>query len=283
MIDDRARAELGAVLRAMQRTISEPREEEIARDPRAWLEREGVSGPDAAAMAEIPAERLLIYRRLVRRGLRGAVRLEIPRTAARLGDAFDAYVARFLEEELPRSHYLRDVAFEFVRWAAPRWAEDAAVPAYLADLARHELIAFVAGGSLDAREAEAPGQPALPAPVDAALELDRGVRFHGSATLVRYAYAVHRLQADEAARDEPAREPTALLVYRDAAHDVRYLALTPLAAAILERLLEGATLRDAVVSACAALGHPLDASVLSGAAAVLADLSERGALLGGAG
>ena len=160
--DAGGQAELEAVLRALQRTVSAAGEDEIAGDPRAWLERAGVAGPDLDAMAAIAAPRLLLYRRLIRRGLRGAVRLEIPRTAARLGDAFDAYLGRFLEEELPRSSYLRDVAFEFVGWAAPRWAEDPAVPAYVADLARHELIAFIAGGAGRAGAGEGAAPPTLP-------------------------------------------------------------------------------------------------------------------------
>jgi hypothetical protein len=62
---------------------------------------------------------------------------------------------------------------------------------------------------------------------------------------------------------------------------VRYLELSALAAAILERLHAGRqTLRQAVTSACAAEGVAPDETVLSGAARVLADLAERGALLG---
>ena len=280
-------ARLAAMLRALQRSVTAPSDDAIVADPRAWLEQAGLTGPDLEAMAAVPAKRLLVYRGLVRRGLRGAIRVEIPRTAARLGGAFDAYIAGFLEEELPRSHYLRDVAFEFVTWAAPRWNDDPAVPDYLADLARHELVAFVAACAEDARDGDGDG-----ARVDRAdavheagaaadeLSLDRGARFDRSVTLVRYEHAVHRLQADEGARDVPAREPTTLLVYRDAEHDIRYLELTPLAAAILDHLQGGATLQRAVVDACAAVGLPVDGAVLESTAALLSDLADRGALLG---
>ncbi len=47
---------------------------------------------------------------------------EIPRTAARLGAAFGVWVDRWIDEEAPRSRYFRDVAFELVAWAGPRWA-----------------------------------------------------------------------------------------------------------------------------------------------------------------
>ncbi|WP_433928178.1 DUF2063 domain-containing protein [Sorangium cellulosum] len=294
--------ELAALQRALQRSVSEPDEAAIAADPRAWLARAGVEGADLEAMAPLPPGRLLLYRSLIRRGLTGAIRAGIPRTAARLGARFEADVARFLEVELPRSRYLRDVAFEFVGFAAPRWAEDPEVPAYLADLARHELAAFAAscaepdddeaGGPAGAQGAQdaAAGGPGAPGTLDAAgapasgeeLSLDRGARFQRAAALVRHEHAVHRLEGGEAARDVPAREPTSLLVYRDAGHEVRFLELTPLAAEILGRLLAGAALRDAVVEGCAALGRPVDGPVLESTAALLSDLAERGALLGAA-
>jgi len=285
--------ELAALERALQRSVTAPDGEEIAADPRAWLARAGLEGPDLEAMAALPPKRLLLYRSLIRRGQTGAIRAGIPRTAARHGARFEADVARFIEAEPPRSRYLRDVAFEFVGFAAPRWAGDPEVPAYLADLARHELAAFAAAcaeqdeeagapGAPEALGDEAPGNPGDDAPgrPREELSLDRGARFQRAAALVRYEHAVHRLQGDESARDVPAREPTRLLVYRDASHDVRFLELTPLAAEILGRLLAGAALGEAVVAGCAALGHPVDGPVLESTAALLSDLAERGALLG---
>ncbi|XXY52645.1 putative DNA-binding domain-containing protein [Sorangium sp. So ce269] len=286
--------ELAALQRALQRSVSEPDGAAIAADPRAWLAGAGLEGADLEAMASLPPGRLLLYRSLIRRGLMGAIRAGIPRTAARLAARFEADVARFFEVELPRSRYLRDVAFEFVGFAAPRWAEDPEVPAYLADLARHELAAFAAScAEADEEEAGEPGAPGARDTRDAAdardapasreeLSLDRGARFQRAAALVRYEHAVHRLEGGESARDVPAREPTRLLVYRDAGHEVRFLELTPLAAEILGRLLAGAALRDAVVEGCAALGRPVDGPVLESTAALLSDLAERGALLGAA-
>ncbi|XXT16463.1 putative DNA-binding domain-containing protein [Sorangium sp. So ce429] len=283
--------ELAALQRALQRSVSEPDGAAMAADPRAWLAGAGIEGADLEAMASLPPGRLLLYRSLIRRGLTGAIRAGIPRTAARLGARFEADVARFLEVELPRSRYLRDVAFEFVGFAAPRWGEDPEVPAYLPDLARHELAAFAAScAEADEEEAGAPGARGTRDAADARdapdfreeLSLDRGARFQRAAALVRYEHAVHRLEGGESARDVPAREPTRLLVYRDAGHEVRFLELTPLAAEILGRLLAGAALRDAVVEGCAALGRPVDGPVLESTAALLSDLAERGALLGAA-
>jgi hypothetical protein len=289
--DDHAR--FVALLEAMAKIVRAPSaERQIAEDRGAFLAEAGLAEADVQSLTGAGDRRLLLYRKLIRRGLARAIRAEIPRAAARLEERFDAWVTRFIDEEAPRSHYLRDVAFEFVAWASPRWAEDPAVPRYLIDLARHELSAFdvasadAAGrspGAALAQGSEARVRPASLAPLAApGFDLERPVIFAASARLYRYAHAVHRLAEDEDARDAPAMEPTALLAYRDADHEVRYLELTPLAAAILERLLCGETLREGVTGGASALGHALDSAVLSSTAALLDDLDARGVVLGGA-
>ena len=107
------------------------------------------------------------------------------------------------------------------------------------------------------------------------------MRFSTSARLCRYEHAVHRLAAALDARDVPEQVPGGLLAYRDPDHEVRFLELTPLATAILERLLRGEPLGEAVVSACTAMGAVVDAAVTGSTAALLGDLLERGAILGG--
>jgi hypothetical protein len=265
-------ARYDALLGAMARLIREPdAERAFAADPRGYLTALGLDAADAEQMAALGPQRLFLYRRHVRKILARGVRRQIPRTAARLGEAFDRWVDRFLEAEAPRSRIFRDVAFEMVDWAVPRWAEDPSVPGYLGDLARHELLRF-----------EVATTPAEAVEATEEIALDRGVRFDAAVRLARFAHAVHLLDADEAARDVPPAEATALLAYRDEEHDVRFLALTPLAAAILERLLAGEALGPAVVGAATSLQHPLDASVTQSTAALLEDLRARGALIGGA-
>jgi hypothetical protein len=264
-----------ALLGTMARLVTEPDASlraALADDPRALLTAWGLPPDDVEQLAALGSPRLLLYRRHVRKTLARGIQRQIPRTAARLEGALRGWVDRWIDEEAPRSRYFRDVVFEFTAWALPRWANDPTVPAYLGDLARHELVHF--------EVAPMPDGDAPPATEE--LALDRGVRFDAAVRLSRYAHAVHRLDADEAARDVATREPVALLAYRDREHEVRYLELTPLAAAILERLLRGDALGAAVVGGAEALGHPLDASVTQSTAALLEDLRARGALAGGA-
>jgi hypothetical protein len=244
----------------------------VAADRRAWLTARGVHADDVESLCALPPARLLLYRKLVRRTLRGAIRQELPRTAARLGARFDADVERWLDAELPRSHYLRDVAFELVAWVAPRWAADSEVPPWMAELARHELVEF----EVATTPAAAPSAPPEP------LALERGLVFHEAARVIRYGHAVHQLSADVDARDEPPARETALFAYRDPEGDVRWLELSPLAARLVERALQGETLQAALAGACADTGETLRQPVLEGTARLLADLAERGALLGSA-
>jgi hypothetical protein len=245
-------------------------------DLRGFLEARGVAREDVEAILTSPP-RLGVYRSLVRNGLARVVVRMLPRTRARLNAAcagrFDADLARFLDEVGPRTHYLRDVPRELFAWAEPAWRADAGVPAYLPDLAAHELATFtIAAAQLAAGVA---GDDRVE------VALDRPVAFASSARSMRYAWAVHELDPDEAATGEPARRDVRLLGYRDAEHVVRWLALTPLAAAIVDDLLSGATLGAAIAGACAR-HDTAPAAVAADVARLLADLADRGVLLGGA-
>ena len=236
----------------------------------AWLARHRVEGPDARALTrDFP--RLLVYRKLVRGTLREALRATIPRTLARLGERFEAWFAEFLAVSPPVTRYLRDLTPQFLRFALERWASDPDVPAYLADLARHEALQVEVASLL----ARPKGH------IQAELSLDRGVEFIDAVRLVHYEWAVHRLPEDETSRVLPEHSAVSLLVYRSPEHDVRYLELGPFALSLLVNLLtERLSLQEALVRAAERAGVPLDDHLLTRAAKLLANLAERGALLG---
>jgi len=240
-------------------------------DLQQWLTAQGVSGPDLDAMLEVGAERLLVYRRLVHNRMRNTMREFIPRAAERLGRAnYNRYIDRYMDEVAPITAYLRDVPAEFVAWAVPEIKADPNVGDYIADLARHELL------QIDVRNDPRGGE----SPTGNAVALDRPLRFDGAVRRIDYDYAVHELPRPVEDRSEPERKPTALLVYRDDANKPRYLDLIPLAAALLDRLLGGDALEPALRAACEQIGEPLDDDKLAQVAMLLADLSERGVMLG---
>ena len=259
-------------------------------DLAGFLAAHGVPSEDAEALLASP-RRLGLYRRLVRHNVTGVIAAILERTRARLEawapGELDRMIDGFLDEVGPRTPHLRDVPSELLAFAAPRWrarireasdgslsgqasgAERPALPPWIVDYAELELLEFTIG--------VAPRPPAPPPLADVSVE--RPLVFSDPKRIVRFDWAVNRVPADDV-RAEPERRPVDLLVYRDAEHRTRILELTPLAAAILERLFSGKPLGASMVEACEAKGHPLDDEVLAGAARLLADLGERGVLLG---
>jgi hypothetical protein len=245
---------------------------EFTANLRAFLEAKGLDPADAAAILASPP-RLALYRRLIRNNLVGVTERMLPRTRARLDaaapGAFAASFATFLDEAGPRTPYLRDVPGEFLAWVLPRWSARADLPAWLGELARHEWTEF--------QLAAEPTDPPPPPVTEVALE--RPLVLRGPVRVLRYAFAVHELPAAVEDRSEPRAEPTALLAYRSAEHEVLYLKLHPALAMLTEELLRGARLGDAVQRAAAATGAN-GTELLEGVTRYLADLGERGVLLG---
>ncbi len=241
-------------------------------DLRAFAAEHGIEGEDLDAIAKVGAERFLVYRSLVHNRMRNTIRDFIERTAARLGKGrLRADFTTWIDQVAAHSPYLRDVPAEFVAWVSPRWKEDESVADYLVDLARHELLEY------DIRNDHRGGE----APTGLELALDKPLRFDGAARLMRYEYAVHKLSPDLDDREPPEASASRLLVYRDDKAKVRYLELTPLAYAVLEQLMVRAKpVAEGLRDACDELGEPLDDGRLATTATLLADLAERGVLLG---
>lgn len=203
--------------------------------------------------------------------LLNALQVSIPRTLQHLGqERVMADFEAFLHCCGPCSHYLHDLGTEFVEFCLDRWRDAADVPAFVVDLARHELLALEVAAALDDVEVA----PATDVTVATQ------VRFQRAARLVRYDFAVHRLPEDAAEPSVPEPGRSVLLAYRDIEHRVLYLELTELAAALTERLLAGENLGAATTGALTALSLPAEDGTLAQLAAFLDDLEKRGVLCG---
>lgn len=237
-----------------------------------YLARHGVAKEDADALLAAP-RRLGLYRQLLRHNVTNVIGVMLERTRERLNrrapGAFAKTISDWLAAEGPKTPHMRDVPSEFLAWAAPRWRRDDRVPSWLVDYAELELVEFTIG--------VAP-RP-LPPPPLADVSPDRPLVFADPRVMVKLSYAVHEVPTDDV-EAVPAERDVHILAYRDSEHRTRLLDLTPAAAAILAKLFEGLPLANAMVEGCKAANLPLDNNVLAGAARLLADLGERGVLLG---
>lgn len=259
-------------LQAMMAQACFGKDDAFDADLESFLASHGVAREDAEALLQAP-KRLGLYRKLVRHNITSVIETMLERTQARIDrrvpGELERSIGAFLEEVGPKTPHLRDVPSEFLAFAAPRWRLDERLPRWIADYAELELAEFTIG--------VAP-RP-LPPPPLADVAPDRPLVFGEPKRIMRLSWAVHFVPADDLDA-APEERQVAILVYRDAEHRTRFLDLTPLAAKILERLFDGEALALAMVNACKAMEHPLDDTVLAGAAHLLADLGERGVLLG---
>jgi len=96
-----------------------------------------------------------------------------------------------------------------------------------------------------------------------------------------YRYPVHRIGPDFAP-EQPAEQPTFLLVYRDPDDEITFMALNPVTARLLELMSEaGDTSGEALLREIAhELNHPEPDAVISGGEQILNDLHQRGVIPG---
>ncbi|MBK6513476.1 MAG: putative DNA-binding domain-containing protein [Polyangiaceae bacterium] len=261
---------LRSIYEVMAASLTEPDAPERRGElGRGWLEDRGLHPADLEALAAVDDRSFFAYRHLLRNNLREAIDNQLSRTRALLGERLDADIDAYFSSGLPTSRYLRDVAFELVDFATPRWRSAQDVPPFAAELALFELRSFESSVAVRPAASAARAVPKL--------ELAAPVVLDESVKVTRYAYPVHELA--DGARELEAR-PTALLVYRDRDFELRFLELSPLAASIVERLLAGAALGEAITASCAAASTPISPELLGEIAQLLSDYAERGIVLG---
>lgn len=262
----------------------------------AWIEGLAKDHPGREVIASMAPSRLKVYRTLVHNSLRSAVRVFLPLTVQHRGAAA---FARDLEQWLagpgPRSKYLRDLPGEFYQFIAPRWRQDPEAADYLSDLARYELL------ECELEAAPAQSSDARFLVEQRPLELDDQLVLDPQSSVHHFDFAVHELlgesepsepeEPEESSESKepqlvsPRRQNTALLVYRDDEHDLRYLQLSSMAQALWRAWVDRQALATAIRKAAEAedavsAGGNIDDDFLSRVSALIADLAERGVIKG---
>ncbi|MFV8752887.1 hypothetical protein ACNOYE_20265 [Nannocystaceae bacterium ST9] len=254
--------------------------ERLRADPHAVLAELGLDEPTRARVLASGVERLVAYHEMVHSRLLRTVREFSPRATtligARLPGVLPGVVHDWIAERGPSSPYLREVPYEFLAWARPRWREAIArgeLPEWTIELFEHELE-----HRLLLRD-----DRSIAPPSSQPVGLEHGMLGNATARLLRREFAVHRLPAKldlDAGLPEVARGSFTLVGWRDRDDKPRFLELRARHAALLERLIAGQTLRDALFGACAALGESLDDTILGDTAVTLAKWCDDQLLLG---
>lgn len=217
----------------------------------------------------IEARRLAIYRDLFFNNIEALLAGNFPVIRKTLGDdAWRALVRRFYADHRSQTPLFPEIAREFIRYLESR--EDDALPPWLRELAHYEWVELALQIADDTMPPHAPDGDLLAGELVVS----------PFAWALAYQWPVHRIGPDFQP-DVPSGEPTLLLVRRDAGHQVRFAAISPLVYRLVELLGEGGrsggdTLRQLAMEAGA---EDVSAFVDQGAA-MLSRMREEGTLLG---
>ena len=219
----------------------------------------------------IEARRLAIYRDLFFNNIESLLAGNFPVIRKTLGDdAWRTLVRQFYAEHRSRTPLFPEVAREFIRYLESRAGRNDSLPAWLRELAHYEWV------ELALQIADDTVPPHMP---DGDLVTGEPV-VSPFAWALAYQWPVHRIGPDYLPDTVPS-EPTLLLVRRDAGHQVRFAAISPLVYRLMELLGEGGrsggdALRQLAVEAGV---DDLPAFVDQGGA-MLSRMREEGTLLG---
>jgi hypothetical protein len=217
----------------------------------------------------VEARRMKIYTELLYNNIESFLLACFPVMRQVLGSRKWAKLVRaFYSTHRSHTPYFRQIPDEFVQFLQNEWTPPEGYPPYLLALAHYEWIelvlsvsnrdvdgAFVAGGDL------LEGVPVLN-PVLANL---------------RYDWPVHRI----APRRKIHPAETHLLVFRDPADQVQFSEINAFTARLLALLEPGTRSgRAALETITAESRHPYPGLILQAGGALLADLRDRGAILG---
>ncbi len=218
----------------------------------------------------VPARRMAVYNELLHSNIESFLLSCFPVLRKVLGSRKWARLVRaFIAEHRSNTPYFRQISDEFLRFLQNEWQPDDSYPNYLLDLAHYEWIELVLSVSnhdehlpvFDAQGDLLDGRPLL-TPVLANLA---------------YRYPVHCIKP----RMKVVGKPTYLLVFRNAALQVRFMEQSGVSARLLA-LLEGGGLtgRQAVEQLALELGHPNPAQLIGFAREYLEELRAAGVVLG---
>ncbi len=219
----------------------------------------------------VPARRMRVYEKLLFNNLEGFLLACYPITRKLLGArAWGRLVRSFFVEHRCHSPLFRDIPGEFLAWFEPRAAELFPQRPYLYEFMHYEWVELAVSVT---------PEDAIPADADTRQDLlAERPRLNSTARLVCYHYPVHRIRPRYRpdGRDEGNNW---YLVYRDAEHAVRFIALSPVSAQLLELIRDSEMSgREAMLQIARELKHRTPELIVEVGRAMLYKLRLAGAV-----
>jgi uncharacterized protein len=221
----------------------------------------------------VPARRMKVYSALLYNNLEGFLLACFPVCRKILGKRrWDRLARAFFRDHACHTPYFRRIPEEFLKYlrGGRQPAED--IPPFLPELAHYEWVEL---------ELDTSDRDRILPPHDPAGDLVAGrPLLNPVLRVLAYRWPVHRL-APRHQPVEPPGQPTFILAFRDASHQVRFTLINPVTARLLNLFLENPELSG--LEAIAALES--DLSLPSGilrahGAELLDDFRHQGAILG---
>lgn len=229
---------------------------------------EGVPAPP-----QLESRRLKIYSELLYNNLEGFIASGFPVLRSLYGERdWHALIGDFFARHRCHTPYFLKISEEFLAYLDEERGAQAGDPPFLAELAHYEWVELALSVSDEVLEGE----------VDADGDLLDGVPLLSpQAWPLAYRYPVHRLGPDFQAT-EPPEAPTFLCVYRDAEDQVKFMAVNPLTARLLELIQDkrGLSGRAVLRQVAGEMGLAFDQSLELAGHRTLQGLRERGILAG---
>jgi len=221
----------------------------------------------------VDPRRLRVYEELLFNNLDGFLRACYPVTRDMLGEQeWQGTVRSFLAEHRCRAPLFRDIPEEFLGWMEGRAAALFPERPFLHEFMHYEWLEMIVSICPDEDAGKAPdpdGDLLFAVPI-----------LENSARLACYQYPVHRINPDFQPREADGQQ-YCFLVFRDGNDVVRFIALNPVAARMVEILAEcRCSGRDVLLRIARELNHQDAAHVIEMGRTLLADLRRTGVIVG---
>lgn len=228
-----------------------------------------IRDPAQAIPAGVTPERMAVYQELFFNNVLNFVSSAFPvLTTLYQTSQWQAKVRRFFQSSHLHSPYFLDIAETFLSWLQQQTllAED---PPFLLELAHYEWIELYL--------ATAHRQNDLPWLQQ--IENSQPLAVDELALLLSYQFPVSQISV-EFQPTQPTAQPSLLLVYRDPAQDIKFVALTQLSATVLQLLINtpGQSLLELTMALQTLAPQLTNEALRAGAGQLLEELAKKGVI-----